>query len=114
MSVGGRTAGHYGGSRRIRFAAAQKTFHDLGLYLNNFLGDKAVGLAVNVVRCLRIRGLNETENLAATVVNPILEVINPVILLHCEIGLVRLRDLFRGDPAAKLVNGHVCWHTDSA
>jgi hypothetical protein len=102
---------NYGCPGGIHFPTPKKTFRDLGLYLNNLLGNHAVGFTVNVVRCLCIWCVNETESLTATLVNPILEITNTVLLLHFEIGRVRFCDVFRSHPV-NLVNVHVCWHNN--
>ena len=56
--------------------------------------------------CLHAWCIDEAKNLPAALVNPILEVINAIFLLHFDIGRMSFRGVLRGHPV-KLVNVHV-------
>ena len=51
------------------------------LDLVNFVGDETMGLAVDRVGCVGIGGVDETEDLALFLVDPILEIFHPVLIL---------------------------------
>ena len=87
-------------------SAAKECFCNLGLYLNNFFGDQAVGFPVDLVRCLGRRSLNETEQFPASLVHPVFEILNIVLSLRGEIRQVGLRDVFWRRPR-KVMNVHV-------
>src|SRR5438874_9297984 len=71
-----------------------------------------MGFTVDAAGCLRVRCIYQAENLPLTLVHPILEVIDPVFLLHFNIGGVSFRDIFRSRPV-NLVDIHVQRHIDS-
>ncbi len=64
-----------------------------------------------VIRCLGIWRIDKTENLPATLVKPIFEIINTVFPLRFDICAMSFRDIFRGS-SMKLVNVHVERHID--
>ena len=56
--------------------------------LGNVVGDKAVRLPVNRDSSSFAGGVHQAEDRAGTVVEPVLEVVNPVLGLYLQVPLV--------------------------
>src|SRR6266487_2342991 len=103
----GATPREQNSSRRIRLdVAPEKSVCQLRLDLNNLPSDEAVCFTVAGVCCFGIWCLDETENFPTLLVNPVLQVVNTVLLLRFEVGHVRLCDVLHAN-LPKLVNVHV-------
>ena len=72
----------------------------------DLVGDQAVRLAVDGVGGLRVRGVDEAEDLPRRLVDPVPEVLDPVSALRGEVGGVRLGDVVDADPALDRVDIH--------
>src|SRR5215211_6280007 len=81
--------------------------------LEDLVGYQAVGLTVNRVRGLRIGSLDEAEDLAGLLVDPVALVVHAVLALDGDVGLVRLGDVGRRDAVGHVVNVHVERHRGS-
>jgi hypothetical protein len=58
--------------------------------------------------------LNEAEDRSGAFVEPVLEVINPVLTLHLQVALVGASDRFRGEAFDLVVVVHVQRHRDTS
>ena len=106
ISFIGATARDNDCPRCICFGGAEKSLCQLRLNLNNLLGDHAMGFTVDAISCLRVRCIDQAEDLPFTLVHPIFEVLDAVLFLRLEIGRMSFRDIFRSRPV-NLVNVHV-------
>ena len=95
-----------GCSRLVHFPAAEKSFRELGLYLNDFFGNKAVGFAMYLACRLRVWRMDEAEDLAAILVHPVLAIFNAIFALCLQISRMSFCDVLRSHPV-KVVNVHV-------
>jgi hypothetical protein len=93
-------------SHVICFGAAKKYFCDVGLDLNDFLGQQSVSFAMDAGRRFCARRMGETKNFPATLVNPVLVVLNAVFPLRFHILRVSLCDIFRGSSLRKIMDVH--------
>ena len=77
---------------RIDAAVAHESLDHLGFDFDDLLGDEPVRLPVHGAGRVGRGCVHEAENLAATFIEPVLEVLDTELPLHREIGLVRLRE----------------------
>src|SRR3954451_10649468 len=99
----GATTGDYCGCRAHRRGLARDDLVDL-------VSDEAVGLAVHGVGGVRVRRIDQAEDLAVGLVDPVALVVDTVVALDRQVGLVRLRDVAGVDRAVHVVNVHVERH----
>src|SRR3954470_24339123 len=76
----------------------------------DLIGDEPVGVAVHGVRGLGGRGVDEAEDLAGALVDPVAKVLDVVVALGGQIGLVGLGDVVDADPAFHVVDVHEQCH----
>ena len=91
-------------SRRVDLAAAEKSIGDLRLDLDNFLRHQTVSFFVDLIRRFSIWRVDKAKNFSAALVHPIFQIIDAVLLLHLEIGGVRLCQIIDVGRAMKVVN----------
>ena len=80
------------------------------LDLDDLVCDKAVGLTVYCLSCFFVRGLAQTENTAIVFVEPVFQILHPVLLLNLEVLLVGPCDRFGSQSFHTFVNVHIEWH----
>src|SRR5258706_15648461 len=73
------------------------------------VGHEAVGLAMDTVRGVLVRCVDEAVDMATHFVDPVVLVVDAVLALDAEVGLVRLGNVFGLDPW-KVVAVHVERH----
>src|SRR5687767_1906989 len=83
------------------------------LHLVDLFRHEAVRFAVDPMSRLRVRRLDEAEDLARLLVDPIAAVVDPVLTLDLEVLLMGLRHVVGGDPVADVVNVHEQRHVSS-
>src|SRR3954447_17480023 len=66
----------------------------------DLVGDETVGLAVDRVGRLRVRGVDQAEDLALVLVDPVAEVLHVVRALRLRVGGVGSRHVVGGDVAS--------------
>jgi hypothetical protein len=74
------------------------------------VGDQPVRLAVHGVGRLGVRRLDEAEDLALALVDPVPQVADVVVGLLLQVGGVRVRDVAERDPTVEVVDVHEQWH----
>jgi hypothetical protein len=62
------------------------------VHLVNLVGDEPMGLAMYSLGGLFIRSLNQAEDRAAALVEPVLLIVDAVLILGRQVPLVCLRD----------------------
>ena len=97
------------GSRRAPTRALRLALADLV----DLVGDEPVRLAVNRVRGLRVRSLDEAEDLPSLLVDPVALVVDAVLRLLLQVLHVRVGDVLRRHAALEVVNVHVERHAAS-
>jgi len=85
----------------------KKYFCDVRLYLDDFLGQQSVRFTMDALCCLRVWRIHEAKNFVASLVHPVLVVLNAVFPLRFHILRVSLCDIFRGSSLREIVNVHV-------
>ena len=80
------------------------------LDLDDLVCYEAVGLTVYCLSRFFVRGLAQTENTAIFCVEPVFQILYPVLLLDLEVLLVGPCDRFGSQPFHTFVNIHIKWH----
>jgi hypothetical protein len=80
------------------------------LHLIDLVGDQTVGFAVNCVGSLGVRSVNQAEDLARLLVNPIPFVAHTVLILSLNICLVSLSYIRSCNSTLHVVYVHEPWH----
>ena len=91
----------------ICFGAAEEYFCDVGLYLDDLLGQQSVRFTMDASRRFCARRMGKTKNLARLFVDPIFVVLNAVFPLRFHILRVSLCDIFRSGSLREIVDVHV-------
>ena len=81
-------------------------FRDLGLDLDEFFRHQAMRFTVDFLGRLRVGSMDQAKDFSATLIAPILEILDAVLPLYLHISGVRLSDVLGGH-MPKLVNVHV-------
>src|SRR5262245_27235905 len=83
---------------------------DAFLNLDEFIGFKPVGFAVDPCCCLLGGSLYQAEHLATALIKPILQIPDAVLFLRLYIGLVRVRDGICSQTIDFVMDVHVKGH----
>src|SRR4051794_2420976 len=76
----------------------------------DLVGHQAVRLAVHGIRSLGVGRADEAVDGAGLLIDPVLLVVDAVLALHLQVGLVGLRDVDGLDPTLDVVDVHVERH----
>src|SRR5262249_49164928 len=80
------------------------------LDLDDLARHQTMRFAVNRLRGFFARSVNQAKNGAAVLVEPVLDVINPVLLLHFQVARMRACHRFLGQSLQITVNVHKQCH----
>src|SRR5262249_41027971 len=94
-------------SCRVCFNASEKSFCDLGLYLDDLFCHHAMSFTMHTLGRLSVWCMAKTKDLACLFVEPVFAVFDAVFPLRFHIFGVSLGDILRGRPVRKIVNVHV-------
>src|SRR5262249_50787324 len=83
------------------------------LHLNHVIGDKAVRFAVDGDRGFSAGGLDQAEDLAGLLVEPVAHILDAMLFLDLQVGLMRLGDSLGRQPVDMVVNIHEQRHMDA-
>ena len=96
-------AGHEHSAPRADLGATEESFRDLGLHLDQFFRDQTMRFAVNLVRRLPVRRVDQAKGFPATLVEPVFQILHAVLLLRFQISRMR-RGQFFGRSLAEIVD----------
>src|SRR5215203_6677146 len=93
-------------TRYLQIRPLLRSFLDLGYLIRS----EAMGLLVDGVRGFRVRCLHQAEDLALLLVEPVLDVVHPMLFLGFEVLCVSVGHSLRGQPFHVLVVVHIQGH----
>ena len=104
------TTGHHHRTSFVCLATTEKQISNVGLNLNNFLGDHAMRFAMNLHCSFSAWCFAKAKDFTSFLIDPVLVVMNAILALHFDIMCVSLSDIISSNASRNFVNIDVCWH----
>src|SRR5205814_10581551 len=105
--------GHHHGTSFVCLATTEKQICNVGLNLNNFLGDHAMRFAMDLHCGFGAWCFAKAKDFTSFLIDPVLVVMNAILALHFDIMCVSLGNIICTNASRNFVNIDVCWHRNS-